>query len=77
MVELKWPDGYLPLIKERRILIPLSDESFNRVHQVAWRHQTSVAYLGKIAILQMLLADMDGKFSIVPEFQPDRNLPRA
>ena len=77
MVELKRPDGMLPLVKQRRISIPLSEAAFRHINELAWRHRTSVAYLGQLAVVKLLLSDVRGEFSLVPEFQPDQEIPRA
>jgi hypothetical protein len=76
MVELQRPPMGT-MANKRRIIVPLTEEEFEHINQVAWKHRTSVSVLGHIAVLQLLLSAAKGEFSLVPEFQPDREIPRA
>ncbi len=65
------------MLLQKRLTIPLSDEDFDYLHRMAGRHQVSVAHLGQIALTLMMLSDVRGEFSMVPEFMLGDDLPRA
>ena len=58
-----------PSREHPRVLIPLSPEHFHHLHTLAYRSSKSVAYLGQLAILRLLLDADDGKVPLLPEYR--------
>jgi hypothetical protein len=60
-----------------RITIPLTKAESEHIHEIALRNHTSVSVIGHIAVLDLLIADRKGEFSLVPEFLPGAEIHHA
>lgn len=74
MVELK---REMPkMVKQRRVCIPLDEDVFNHLHEVAFRNHTSISAIGGLALMRLLAAEAAGEFSLYPGYEGEP-IPRA
>jgi len=63
------------MVEKKRLMVPLRDEEFEDLHKLAFKHGVTANYLANLAVIRLLLSDAAGEFSMIPEFQPEYEIP--